>query len=320
MPDPNFFIVGAARAGTTSLYRTLQQHPDVFMPEYKEPNYFCHPIPGWEAFTVPESRDLNAYLRLFEPGATRAAIGEASVSYLTDPESARRIYDFNPQARVIIMLRHPADRAFSMYRYMCMRGFERQPTFEDALADESVRLARAAAGSSIPYLYAGCYFDSGLYSAQIERFTRTFPREQIHVVLLDDFKSRPAETAREVFGFLGIDADLPVDVAHRNASPFVLSVHAQHFLARHWHLHPQRKPGSRFRPLIDRPLIPLAFILNAQLGRLRTNRMRPDTRRSLSRRYREDIERTADVIGRNLDRWLEGADPLDEQVPSRRHA
>jgi hypothetical protein len=304
-PRPNFFIVGAARAGTTSLYRVLQQHPDVFMPENKEPGFFSPPPPGWEAFSKPASRELDAYLGLFAGAGARPAIGEASVMYLTAPESARRIHQFNPDARIIIVLRQPADRAYSLYRYMCMRGLEAEPTFERALADEERRLARCLAVASAPWLHAGCYFDSGLYAAQVARYLEVFPREQVQIVVFDDFKKDPAGTARGVMRFLGLDDSVPLLEKFRNRSPFVGSVRAQAFLARHWHLHPMRRPGTRRIGFVDRGLIPAAFILNAHLGRLRGTAMNAETRRALSRRYRPDVERTATLVERSLEHWLE---------------
>jgi hypothetical protein len=305
-PGPNFFIVGAARAGTTSLYRVLQQHPDVYMPENKEPGFFSAPPPGWEEFSNPAARDLDAYMALFAGAGTRRAVGEASVMYLTAPESAQRIRDFNPNARIIIVLRQPADRAYSLYRYMCMRGLEPEPTFERALADEGRRMARCLELAPAPWLHAGCYFDSGLYAAQVARFLDVFPREQVHIVLFDDFKKDPDGTARAVLTFLGLDGSAPVRSMHRNKSPFVGSVRLQAFLARHWHGHPMRRPGTRRLGWVDGKLIPTAFVLNAHLGRLRGSAMNPETRRALSRRYRPDVERTGALIGRNLERWVEG--------------
>src|SRR5947207_14583321 len=109
--EPNFFIVGAARSGTTSLWHSLRQHPDVFMPlKQKEPHFFCDASPPWAV------KDLDAYLALFTDAEERKAMGEATTGYLGSPEAAARIAARYPGARIIIMLRDPADRAHSLYR------------------------------------------------------------------------------------------------------------------------------------------------------------------------------------------------------------
>jgi len=121
--EPNFFIVGAAKAGTTSLWQYLRQHPDVFMPQTeltKEPTHFSDLTPPWAS----QFRDWDAYLKLFEPVQEQRAIGEASVAYLFSSDAAERIHARYPGARIIIALRHPAERAYSHYKFMCELGFE----------------------------------------------------------------------------------------------------------------------------------------------------------------------------------------------------
>src|SRR5687767_12736237 len=106
---PNFFVCGAARSGTTSLWEYLRQHPDIYMPaaiEHKEPSYFCD---------LYGMSDWNQYLALFREAGNRKRVGEASGPYLTSPESAGRLKEAAPEARIIILLRDPAERAWSLY-------------------------------------------------------------------------------------------------------------------------------------------------------------------------------------------------------------
>ena len=134
MALPNFFIVGGARCGTTSLWQHLSMQPEVFMPEdemVKEPAFFSY---------VGQRRTFDQYIDIFkEAGENHKWIGEASTVYLTDPESARSIYDFNKNARIIIMLRNPVHRAYSLYNWMVQDGYEYAGSFKKALSLEENR-------------------------------------------------------------------------------------------------------------------------------------------------------------------------------------
>ena len=115
--EPNFFIVGAPKAGTTSLYKYLESHPDIFMSALKETNYFSFTEIEEQKLYYREKgvSDWNSYLSLFENASGKKAIGEASVSYLFYPKTARAIKEKFSDARIIIMLRNPAERALSHY-------------------------------------------------------------------------------------------------------------------------------------------------------------------------------------------------------------
>lgn len=302
--EPNFFIVGAAKAGTTSLWQYLRQHPDVFMPQNdleKEPTYFSELTPPW----ATQFRDWSTYLKLFEPAKTQRAIGEASVAYLFSSDAADRIADRYPGARIIIALRHPAERAYSHYKFMCELGFEWLTPFESALAAEEPRSLDVALKQRDPYWFYGYqYFGVGLYAAQIERFTRRFSKEQIQLVFFNELNKRPAETTRAVFEFLGVDPGFVPDFKVHNVSYNPLSVRAQYWLGQHWNLHPVRPQVPPGR-LIDKTVIPLAFIANLWFGKLRKTMLDRGTRRRMVERYRDDILRTSDLIGRSLDGWLQ---------------
>jgi hypothetical protein len=300
--DPNFFLVGAARAGTTSLWHYLRAHPDVYMPaalQGKEPSFFCDLTPPW----AREYRTLEAYRALFDGAGRRHAIGDASTNYLVAPESARRIREQFPDARILILLRNPADRAYSLYRFLCFWGLETVTPFEKALAREADRYGNERFERKWELLYhAFLYYHSGLYSEQIQRYVAAFPRDQIHIVLYDDLKHAPLETVQKVYRFLGVDPDFEPELGVHNQSQFPLSVRLQSLIASRWRGHPLR-PSKPMRRR-DRLHFPVAFGINMLLGQYRRERLRPDTRRALLERFRPDINRTAALIGRNLDGWL----------------
>jgi hypothetical protein len=302
--EPNFFIVGASRAGTTSLWDYLKQHPDVFFPAHpfpKEPSFFCDLAPVWGR----PYRDLDSYLRGFEGARGKRAIGEASTTYLPSPESPGRIHARYPNARIIIILRNPADRAHSLYTLLCQLGFEWITPFERALAEEPVRMSDPGFKHDNPFwYYAYLYFTTGLYADQVERYLTTFPAPQVKVLLFESLHRRPRETAQEVYRFLDVDPTFVPNVTVQNQGSFPFWVRGQRMITRAWRTHPLKAaegpPG-----LVDR-LLEKASKANLFLGRRRAHGLRPSTRVELLRRYAPDILRTGSLIGTSLDAWVSG--------------
>lgn len=296
---PNFFIVGAFRSGTTSLYKYLCQHPEIFMPEVKEPSFFCELTPSW----ATKYREFDAYISLFCDAKDHKAIGEASTPYIVSPESPGRIRKMYPDAKIIIILRNPADRASSLYNLLCWLGFEYVAPFEKALAKENERFENEYFMYNNPFwYYAYLYFHSGLYSAQIERYLCFFPINQLHIILFEELSKDPIKTTRRVCEFLGVDTDFTPDTKVANRSLFPLSVRAQYLMAQSWHSHPLRNSGGSPR-LLDK-ILRRGIIANLRLGRFRSPTFNPMTRRDLLMCYRDDIQKTASLIGHNLDSWL----------------
>jgi hypothetical protein len=191
---------------------------------------------------------------------------------------------------------------------MCQYGVEPGLSLEDALADENRRAAIAAEGRDT-WFVDECilYFHYGLIASHIERFVRRFPREQIHVALFDDLKARPAETTRGVYEFLGVDPGFePASLKVHNPTWFPLSVALQHSFASRSRLHPFLPSRGPIR-FLDRRVIPTVCWANAVAGQVRRRVFNPATRRTLLNRYRDDIRRTEELIGRSLQVWLKDA-------------
>ena len=128
---PNFFILGAGRCGSTTLYSMLSQHPQVFMPKIKEPSFFC------SYFQVV--KDPVSYFNLFDPTNNEIAIGEASHVYLSNPESAKVIHALIPNAKFILIFRNPTERAYSLYQWARRAKLESIESFEEAIEAEESR-------------------------------------------------------------------------------------------------------------------------------------------------------------------------------------
>lgn len=210
---PTFIIIGAAKSGTTALYRWLAQHPQVWMSPIKQPHYFADLQPhfrgpGDELFNREIVTDLQAYRDLFAPGADRPARGEASPFYLYYAErAASRIRREIPECRLIVLLREPVARAYSGYLHLVRDGRE-SATFRQALEREGERLR---AGWEPLWAHRGL----GQYARQLQVFLDLFPREQIGVWLYEEMR-QPQRLFQEVCRFIGVDDRFVPRFTHHN--------------------------------------------------------------------------------------------------------
>jgi hypothetical protein len=196
---PTFFIVGAQKCGTTSLYKHLKKHPEVFLPEVKEPAFFVtRPQPG-EPRLFPEGcTTLEEYSQLYLGAEKFAAIGDASPHYLCDEGSPRRIHDACPQARIIIMLRDPVIRAHSAYLMNRGRDYDSAPTFRQALERDEER-------DKTSWYTSWQYVQAGMYHAQVSRYLDAFSSAQVLILLFDDLRRDPNELLSRIARHIGIN-------------------------------------------------------------------------------------------------------------------
>lgn len=285
---PNFFIVGAAKAGTTSLYAILRQHPDVFMSYPKEPHFFTQVTPPYELRWHFEAyREPARYLRLFDGSRGIKAIGEASTSYLLHPQVPQRIRRQVPGARIIISLRDPIERAYSHYLMHVREGIQ-SLNFYDALMEDLDRTDEAWA---ISHFYVG----KGRYAEQVRRYIEAFGQERVKVVLFDDLKRDPRAGLRDIAEFLDLDpAPLAGIDSARVRNPYRASRGRwAEFLA-----------GNRLSRVLGETVVPRwlgSFIYErVLLRRAAKPPMDPRARELLLGIYGPEIEELEDVLGRGL--------------------
>jgi hypothetical protein len=195
---PDFLVIGAQKAGTTALYAYLRWHPAIVGPFWKEVSFFDRHWWRGEAW-------YRGQLPLRSQGKL---VGEASPSYLFHPLAPQRVFSVVPEVRLIVLLRAPADRAYSHYPHEVALG--REPlSFEDALAAEDERL-RGEIGRlrADPRAFSSAWWDHayasrGLYADQLECWLEFFPREQLLILTTDELGQSPAETYASVLSFLG---------------------------------------------------------------------------------------------------------------------
>jgi Sulfotransferase family len=220
---PDFFIAGHQKCGTTALYRMLSEHPQIYMPEFKEPRFFAPELrPPLDRETPDRPQKLERYLALFADATPQQRAGEASPQYIRSPTAAERIAELQPAARMIVILREPASFLRSFHTQMVASHVESEKDFAKAIALEESR--RRDAGDSFlpPQLL---YSEHVRYVEQMQRLHASFPREQVMVIIYDDFRADNEATVRSVQRFLGVDDDLPITTVETKPISSVRSVY-----------------------------------------------------------------------------------------------
>jgi hypothetical protein len=220
---PDFFIVGHHKSGTTAMYEMLRRHPQIYMPEMKEPEFFGRDLsrrresPGGspqsrKTFAGSRPHTFEEYLSLFVPAAPEQQVGEASPSYLSSSAAAAQIAEVQPAARIVAILREPASFLRSLHLQMVQNHVQSEWDLRKALADDD------AAGESGGALR---YAERVRYVEQLGRYHDVFCREQVLVLIYDDFRADNEATIRAVLRFLDVDAEAPI--AAFDANPTVVA-------------------------------------------------------------------------------------------------
>lgn len=300
--SPNFFVVGAPKCGTTALYDMLRQHPEIYMSPLKEPHFFTFdgdaPVfngPGghyYQRYAVQRRLD---YLLLFASASEELAIGEVSPSYLFSPFAASRIFKNYPDSRIIVLLRQPADRAYSRYQYNRFHLIEHLNSFQKALELETTR-------KRMGWLPVFFYKEEGSYYSHLKRYFELFPREQIRVYLYEDFNRAPSVVLADLFRLLGVDESFVPILRRRNVTR-VPKVELLHRLAMN-----SDKYGDDCKraltPFLSRSLLSAVKLVDDRFNLTVPPPMEPDTRMALTEGYRDEIVKLQDLIGRDLSDWF----------------
>lgn len=280
---PNFLVIGAMKAGTTSLHQYLAAHPQVFMSTIKETHFFVQGLTGELGRLYGWERGWAWYERNFEGAGGALAIGESSPSYTAYPLREgvpARIAAAIPDARFIYLLRHPIERAHSEYVHKWLNGLERRP-FATALLEDPV------------------YLDKSRYAAQIEQYLEWFPSERLLAVLSEDLRGDRQAALARIWPFLGVDpwpaGAVTIEEFHRNqdkeaTSKLVLTA--------------RRLPGYQGVALHTPPAVRRAV---RSLTKVRVDPRGtplPDgVRRELHDRLLPDLARLRDLVPGAVERW-----------------
>ena len=293
---PDFFIVGAPKCGTTALHDFLRQHPDVFMPIEKEHNHFATDlVPAADPY-----RDREHYLKLFAHAREEKRVGETSVFHLYSKQAAENIHDFDPASRIVIMLRDPVIWMTSYHSQMVYNGDEDIPNLEGALAAEAGRRRGEGVPAKLRFAERLLYRDVAQFAEQVARYFDCFGREAVHVILQEDFVRDAKAVFRQTLEFLEVDPDFEPAFTIVNANKVVRSAWLNGFL--------RRPPGWVAAPVTA--LLPRALRRNVRIRVRRANAavrerepLDPTLRRRLAEELRPDVDRLAELLGRDLSHW-----------------
>jgi hypothetical protein len=292
---PDTFIVGVFKAGTTTLYEYLRAHPQVFMSKVKEPMYFGRDL------TARYARMTEAeYLALFRDAREDQRAGEASPWYLYSASAAREIHDFNPEARVIIMLRNPVDVMYSQHSQLVFNLREDLADFEQALAAEDDRRAGRRLPADAIRPEALFYRHSVRYPEQIARYLDVFGRDRVHFILFDDLAADPGAVYRSTLEFLGVDATHEIDLAVHNPNKQPRSRLVQRML-----FAPPRPLRALYGTLRRMPLMHSVrdLVMDRSASRARREQMDPELRRRLTAEFAPLVADLGMLVGRDLSAW-----------------
>jgi len=283
----DFFIVGAPKAGTTSLYYYLSEHPGIEMSSKKETNFFSnHSIQKQSLYYNSESIDtLDLYNSLFKEN-DKVKYGEASVSYLFYNDVPQKIKEYNSEGKIIIMLRDLADRAFSHYQMDFRLGLV-NAKLEDIIDNRN--------SDKRSQLFYQQYIELSMYYNQVKRYIDTFGRENIYIIFYEDFKSNIELVIKNIYDFLEVD---------NNFIPELDRVHNLSFTPR----------NNLFRMLYAcsgiRKFLRL-FISRNTMNKIKNNFLGSNTNPKLSKKLRQkmnrlflhDIQLLEDLLSKDLSIW-----------------
>jgi hypothetical protein len=302
MPLPGFLIAGVPKAGTTALHAALTRHPDLFLPAVKEPKFFLSdgrpPATGGpgDVQTYQEHIWRPAdYAALFDPAPPGALPGEATPFYLYDLAAHSRIRNLIPEAKLILMLRDPVDRAHSNWTHLWNAGLEPEADFLAACRAEE---ERKAAGWADFWHYTSL----GLYGRQVQHLFKVFPREQVLLLRYRDLKDEPARTLDRVCDFLGVATGVLTAIPRENVNRHVVEDNGVNRVLRAL-LRAGGGFGHRFPvPLRLAARGPLLTLLHRKRGARPVTT--PEERAALLPLFVDDIALLEEVTGEQYHDWL----------------
>lgn len=291
---PNFFVIGAPKCGTTTLYHLLKQHPQIYMPSVKEPGFFSS--------DRQYARGLDYYVESFFRNADRWPVrGEATPWYLYPPQVPERIAAaVGEDARFIAILRDPVERTYSMYLDQVRRGTEHLP-FEEALQMEPRRSDEAG---PLVNPYVSAYAECSHFATHLHRYIDRFGPDRLLVLLQDDLAAAPENVVRTIHRFLRIEERGGLDTTlHSNPSGVPRSALVERTLRALDNASPQVRnrlaravPARVYRPALE-------AVVRRNLKPVPPPPMKPETEQRLRAEFADDVRALESLLGRNLSHW-----------------
>lgn len=298
--QPNFFIVGAPKCGTTALSEYLRTHPNIYISTPKEPSYFADDFPAYR-----EVKTLTEYLEqcFVDVLPQHQAVGDASALYLYSSIALSNVHQFNPDAKIIVMLRNPVDLVYSYHSQLLYDGDENEPDFEQAWKLQASRKE----GKNISVLCREPrllqYAEFGKLGQQVEHLLNIFPREKIHFIWFDDFANATSLVYEEVLKFLAVPSDNRTEFERVNVN----KTHKSSVLGK-----VTQKPPKFLINIAMKTKQVMGFSRWGVMDAIRgfnsetTTRqpLSPDFKAELTAEFTADIQKLSSLLDKDLSHWL----------------
>ncbi|MDC0201715.1 sulfotransferase [Flavobacteriales bacterium] len=295
---PNFLIVGAAKSGTSSLHNYLNQHPQVFMPSYnkegmkvKEPRFLIKDLVQHRLHNGIWT--FEEYQSLFTDVKDEKAIGESTVLYLYYYKHAIKniIHYLGEDVKIIIMLRNPADRAYSAFQHVS-RGFKENNSFERSLEIETGRMEKEE--NLTPMVM---YKEMGMYYEMVKAYMESF--KNVHIIFYEDFRDKIESEMNKTYNFLGISNNIEIDfITKHNVG------------GKRWKDEKMKHVFMKDNPIksILKSVLPKKIRkgMRNKLVKASTNKVEPmkgETRKGLNDYFRKDVKKLSELLNKDLQHW-----------------
>jgi hypothetical protein len=289
---PNFLIVGAAKSGTTSLYHYLRQHPDIFMPEWKELSLFIGDSYG----PLHRVKKPSYYRIAFSKIKNQSVVGEASTAYLFDEAAPGIIKAQLGTIRIIIILRDPVAMSYSLYNHQFRKEGETLENFEEALAQEKHRRNNPEFREDCYGWHANYYYyHRGLYYEQVKRYMDVFGEENVRVIIFEELTADTINVVKETFQFLGVDDTFVSEISVHNPAGSIIKI------PRFWSDKGLLLKTAQF--VFSKNLIKKIPHLLRNIGRKPPRPINAATAERLRKRFYADICRLEKLIAKDLSAW-----------------
>lgn len=299
MKKPDFFIVGAPKAGTTALASYLAEHPEIFFAEPKEPHYFAEDLENYRY-----AKTLKSYERLFSKAPEDAkAIGEGSVMYLYSKVAIARLLSYQPEARLIVMLRNPVDLVYSFHSQALFSGDEEVVDFKTAWYLSEKRGSGEALPKTCRHPKLLNYKEIGLLGSQLKHLLECAPAVPLKIILFEDFISDTKKIYDDTLNFLALKNDerchfpkVNPNTRYRNRSLRLFTAHPPAFLA---------KAVKTISMFFGRSNLGFSkFLTDINTVSVKREPLDEEFAKELSDYFKDDILLLSSLIDRNLEHWL----------------
>ena len=292
----NFFIIGAAKSGTTALTKYLNCHQGIFIPEQKELHHFATDL------LDPSDKllDSDAYFKYYENSSPDQVVGDASAFYLLSESAPVNIHKHNPNAKIIAIIRNPIEAAYSLHSQLVFNGEENIVDFFAALKAEAFRKNGNMLPPKTRIIKKHLYLHTVSYARQIHNYKKIF-KDQLKVILFDDLVEYPEKIYMDLLHFLGLEAKSMPDFKQINKNKVVKSRFLQKI---------QHNPSNLIRSIV-KTLIPSASLRTKIRTGLKENNIRYQDRKAMDLEARKylfenlysEISNIEKILDRDLSKW-----------------